>query len=145
MLNDMKEIQYTMRGVSIEQFATPFEPVSDNYGVNVAIRLKTNYVEHTIAVGANVQFLEEGKAFIIAEAFCHYLIEPNCWKELSEDNSKDVVLPKGFVNSLAGISVSTVRGVLCARTENTPFSKYFLPLIMVNPKDGEDVWVVKPE
>lgn len=141
----MKGIQYTLRGVSIEQFATPFEPASDNTEVNVAIRIKTNYQEQAIAVGANVQFLEDGKAFLVAEVFCHYLIESNCWKELSEGDTKDVILPKEFVNSLAGIAVSTVRGVLCAKTENTPFSKFYLPLIMVNPKDGEDVKIVKPE
>lgn len=141
----MKGIQYTLRGVSIEQFATLFEPASDNTEVNVAIRIKTNYQEQAIAVGANVQFLEDGKAFLVAEVFCHYLIESNCWKELSEGDTKDVILPKEFVNSLAGIAVSTVRGVLCAKTENTPFSKFYLPLIMVNPKDGEDVKIVKPE
>lgn len=141
----MKGIQYTLRGVSIEQFATLFEPASDNTEVNVAIRIKTNYQEQAIAVGANVQFLEDGKAFLVAEVFCHYLIESNCWKELSGGDTKDVILPKEFVNSLAGIAVSTVRGVLCAKTENTPFSKFYLPLIMVNPKDGEDVKIVKPE
>lgn len=142
---NMKEIKYTLRGVSIEQFATPFVPSSENFDVNVSVPIKSNYQEHAIAIGANVQFLAEGKVFLIAEAFCHYQIEPNCWKELSEGDSKEVVLPKGFVGSLAGIAVSTVRGVLCARTENTPFAKYFLPLIMFDPKQGEDIKIAKPE
>lgn len=141
----MKEIKYSLRGVSIEQFATPFIPSSDEYDVNVSIPIKSNYQEHAIAIGANVQFLAEGKVFIVAEAFCHYQIEPDCWKELSDSDSRDVILPKGFIGDLARIAVSTVRGVLCAKTENTPFSKYFLPLIMVNTKDGEDVKIVKPE
>lgn len=141
----MKEIKYSLRGVSIEQFATPFIPSSDDYDVNVSIPIKSNYQEHAIAIGANVQFLAEGKVFIVAEAFCHYQIEPDCWKELSDSDSRDVILPKGFIGDLARIAVSTVRGVLCAKTENTPFSKYFLPLIMVNTKDGENVKIVKPE
>ena len=141
----MKEIKYSLRGVSIEQFATPFIPSSDDYDVNVSIPIKSNYQDHAIAIGANVQFLAEGKVFIVAEAFCHYQIEPESWKELSDADSSDVILPKGFIGDLARIAVSTVRGVLCAKTENTPFSKYFLPLIMVNTKDGEDVKIVKPE
>ena len=141
----MKEIKYSLRGVSIEQFATPFIPSSDDYDVNVSIPIKSNYQDHAIAIGANVQFLAEGKVFIVAEAFCHYQIEPDSWKELSDADSSDVILPKGFIGDLARIAVSTVRGVLCAKTENTPFSKYFLPLIMVNTKDGEDVKIVKPE
>ena len=142
---DMKEIKYSLRGVSVEQFATPFIPSSDDYDVNVSIPIKSNYQDHAIAIGANVQFLAEGKVFIVAEAFCHYQIEPDSWKELSDADSRDVILPKGFIGDLARIAVSTVRGVLCAKTENTPFSKYFLPLIMVNTKDGEDVKIVKPE
>lgn len=141
---DMKEIKYILRGVSVEQFATPFLPSLDDYDVNVSIPIKSNYQEHAIAIGANVQFLSEGKVFIIAEAFCHYQIEPESWKELSEGDLKDVVLPKGFIGDLARIAVSTVRGVLCAKTENTPFSKYYLPLIMFNPKEGEDVKISKP-
>ncbi|MBR5678217.1 MAG: hypothetical protein IKX20_08765 [Paludibacteraceae bacterium] len=141
----MKEIKYTLRGVSIEQFATPFVPSSEDFDVNVSIPIKANYQERAIAIGANVQFFAEGRVFLIAEAFCHYQIEPNCWNKLSEDDSKEVVLPKGFINNLAGIAVSTVRGVLCARTENTPFAKYFLPLIMLDPKQGEDVKIAKPQ
>lgn len=141
----MKDIKYTLRGVSIDQFATPFEPSTDDFEVNVNIPIKTNYQEGAIAIGANVQFMEKGKVFMVAEAFCHYLVEPGCWSELSDSGSKDVVLPKAFINSLAGISVSTVRGVLCAKTENTPFSKYFVPLIMVDLNQGEDLKITKPE
>ena len=144
-MKGMNDIKYSLRGVSIDQFATPFEPSSDGYNVNVNIPIKTNYQEHTIAVGANVQFLEKGKAFMIAEVFCHYMIDSKSWSELSESDSKDVFLPKGFINNLAGIAISTVRGVLCAKTENTPFAKYFVPLIMVNLDQGEDLAIAKPE
>lgn len=141
----MKDIKYTLRGVSIDQFATPFEPASNDFVVNINIPIKTNYQEHAIAIGANVQFVEKGKVFMVAEAFCHYQVEPECWSELSEADSQDVVLPKGFINSLAGIAVSTVRGVLCAKTENTPFARFFVPLIMVDLNQGEDLRIAKPE
>ena len=132
----MKDIKYLLRGVSIDQFATPFEPLSEDFEVKIGIPIKTNYQEHSIAIGANVQFLENGNVF---------LVEPGCWNELSEADSKDVVLPKGFINSLAGIAVSTVRGVLCAKTENTSFAKFFVPLIMIDLNQGEDLRIIKPE
>lgn len=144
-MKDIKDIKYTLRGVSINQFATPFEPSSNDVEVNVNIPIKTNYQEGAVAIGANVQFLEKGKVFMVAEAFCHYLVDPGCWSELSDANSKDVILPKAFINSLAGIAVSTVRGVLCAKTENTPFAKYFVPLFMVDPNQGEDLKIAKTE
>ena len=144
-MKETKGIQFNLRGVSIDQFATPFEPTTDNIEVNVSIPIKTNYQEHAIAVGANIQFVEDGKVFIIAEVFCHYLIEQECWKRLSDSDSKDVVLPKEFINNLSGIAIGTVRGVLCAKTENTPFSKFFVPLVMISPDNGVDLTIPKPE
>ena len=95
----MKDIKYSLRGVSIDQFATPFEPASNDFVVNINIPIKTNYQEHAIAIGANVQFVEKGKVFMVAEAFCHYQIEPDCWRELSEADSKDVVCRKGLLTA----------------------------------------------
>ena len=69
----MNKIQYTLRGVSIEQFATPFEPSSDNIQLSLNIPVRTNYQERSFAIGANIQFLEEDKPFLVAEVFCAHL------------------------------------------------------------------------
>ena len=135
----MEQVKYALRGVSIEQFATPFEPQTENIELNLNIPIKTNYAAHTLAIGANIQFLEEGKPFIIAEVFCHYEIEQDSWKELSEENTKDVVLPRDFVRNLVAIAISTCRGALCAKTEKTAFAKYFVPLVNLRPEDGGDL------
>lgn len=135
----MEQTKYLLKGVSIEQFATPFEPRTENFALNLNVPIKTNYAGRAFAVGANIQFLENDKPFIIAEVFCHYEIDEESWKGLSGDNTKDVVLPKEFVRKLVAVAISTTRGVLCARTEKTSFSKYFVPLINIDPQDGEDL------
>ena len=141
----METIQYALRGVSIDQFATPFEPTSNNIQLNLNIPIRTNYHEHTIAVGANIQFLESDKPFIIAEVMCHFIIEDSCWNALTENGKKDAVLPKGLVNNLARIAISTSRGALCAKTEKTPFARFFLPIIEMQEGQGEDVIIPIPE
>lgn len=141
----METIQYALRGVSIDQFATPFEPTSDNIQLNLNIPIRTNYHEHTIAVGANIQFLESDKPFIIAEVMCHFIIEDSCWNALTDNGKKDAVLPKGLVNNLARIAISTSRGALCAKTEKTPFARFFLPIIEMQEGQGEDVIIPIPE
>lgn len=135
----MNTIQYTLRGVSIDQFAAPFEPSSDNIQLNLNIPVRTNYQERSFAIGANIQFLEEGKPFLVAEIFCHYLIEESCWIVLTDNYSKDAVLPKDLVRNLVRIAISTSRGVLCAKTEKTPFAKYLLPVIEMQEDQGEDI------
>lgn len=141
----METIQYTLRGVSIDQFATPFEPTSDNIQLNLNIPIRTNYQEHSIAVGANIQFLESDKPFIIAEVICHFIIEDSCWNALTENGAKDAVLPKGLVNNLARIAISTSRGALCAKMEKTPFARFFLPIVEMQEGQGEDVIIPIPE
>lgn len=135
----MDKIKYSLKGVSIEQFATLFEPQSDSIALNINVPIRTNYASHTLAVGANIQFLEDEKPFIVAEVFCHFEIDSDSWRELSSDNTKDVVLPKDFVRMLVAIAISTCRGALYAKTENTAFSKYFVPLVELGSDAGEDL------
>lgn len=138
----MNKIKYALRGVTVEQFATIFEPASDSIELNVSIPIKTNYERKALAVGANVQFVEDGKPFLVAESFCHYEIENNCWDELSEGNTKDVTLPKEFIDALARTAIGTIRGAICVKTENTPFAKYCLPIIEVNPSQTGEGFVI---
>ena len=135
----MEAIKYALRGVSIEQFATVSEPTTDNIQLNLNIPIRTNYEERTIAVGANIQFLEQDRPFLIAEVLCHFIIDEDCWNSITENNIKDAILPKGMVNNLARIAISTSRGALCAKTENTPYSKFFLPIIDMPDEQGEDL------
>ena len=135
----METIQYALRGVSIDQFATPFEPTSENIQFSLNIPIRTNYQEHAIAVGANIQFFESDKPFIIAEVMCHFIIEDSSWNTLTENGTKDAVLPKMVVNNLVRIAISTSRGALCAKTEKTPFARFILPIIEMKEGQGEDV------
>lgn len=139
----MEGIKYILRGVSIEQFATVYEPTSDDIQINLNIPIRTNYDERTIAVGANIQFLDQDKVFLIAEVLCHFIIEEDSWYRITDNKTKEAVLPKGMINDLARIAISTSRGVLCAKTENTPYYKFFLPLIDISDEQGEDLIVPK--
>ena len=115
----MEAIKYALRGVSIEQFATVFEPASDN-----------------------IQFLEQDRPFLIAEVLCHFIIDEDSWNGITDNKTKDAVLPKIIVNNLARIAISTLRGSLCAKTENSPYSKFFLPLIDMPDEQGEDLIII---
>ena len=116
----MANIKYNLRGVSVEQFATLFEPTSDRVNLNVEIPIKTNYADRAFAVGANIQFLEDDKPFLVAEAMCHYQIEEKCWLELSNDGTTDVVIPAQLMDTLTRIAIGTVRGAICVKTETLP-------------------------
>lgn len=137
----MNAINYALKGVTINQFATPFEPIGDKYQLNLNIPIHTNYKERSIAVGANVQFLEEEKPFLIAEVLCHFIIKESYWNTITNNRKKDAVLPKELINDLARTAISTARGALCVKTENTPFSGFLLPIIELEEGQGVDVLI----
>lgn len=138
----MTDIKYALRGITMEQFATLFEPTSDRFEILVSIPIKTNYDERSLAVGANIQYVEDGKTFLTAEVFCHYEIEKECWDNLSEGNTKDVVLPKELMDSLARIAIGTARGAICVKTENSVFAKYYLPIIEIGASHEKNGFVI---
>jgi hypothetical protein len=132
-------IKFTLRGVSIEQFATVFVPTSESIQVDLSVPIRTNYDERALAVGAKIQYLENDKLFLVAEVSCHFIITDDSWDRLTDYGSHDAILPKSFVKNLATISIGTLRGALCAKTENTPYSKYFLPMFIMTEDQGEDI------
>lgn len=138
----MTDIMYKLCNVSIEQFAMLFEPTGDRIVVDVSISTKKNYTKKAFAVGANVQYIENGKTFLMTEVFCHYVIEEASWEKLSSGGKRDVVLPEELMATLANISVDTARGVICAKTENTPFGQYFLPIIEIKHENDGNGYVI---
>jgi hypothetical protein len=49
-----------------------------------------------------------------------------------------LIVPKGFLAHLAMITTGTSRGVLFAKTEATPFSKFIIPTLNVSEMIYED-------
>ena len=135
----MKPVKYALRGISIEQFAMLFEPQSDDVELEISVPIKTNYDTHTFAVGASIRFVEKGNPFLVVEVYCHFIIENQTWEVLSDSSKRNVVLPRELIDALARVAVSTARGVMCARTENTPYSKFFLPIVEIGNTQGDDL------
>ncbi|MPN63841.1 hypothetical protein SDC9_211608 [bioreactor metagenome] len=50
-----------------------------------------------------------------------------------------LLVPKNFMQHLAVITIGTARGILHAKTENTPFNQYVLPTINVSEMIKDDV------
>ena len=136
-------IKYALRGVSIEQFATVFVPTSESIQVDLNVHIHTNYDEQAIAVGAKIQYLENDKLFLVAEVVCHFIIGDDSWNKLTNSGVRDAILPKRFVRDLVDASISTLRGARCAKTENTPYSKFFLPIFNMTDDQGEDLVISK--
>lgn len=137
----MKEgsVGFALVGIKTEQFAT-FE---DNYkdkaktNLNTGLEFKFNKDEKLLAVVVTIIFEQNKKAFLKLQVSCHFRISDESFKNYCDDSV--ITLPQGFMTHLTMITVSSVRGVLHAKTEGTIFNKYLLPTLDVTKMVKEDI------
>lgn len=122
-------VRFAYTGVEIKQFAM-LDLVNDNSGaINMSASANVNYDDRAIGIGLNLQFISSDKPFLVIDTLSHFVIEEQCWNELSNNKTEDVILPKRFLEHLNALAIGTTRGVLIGKTDGTEYSKYFLPLV----------------
>jgi len=129
-----KEIQFILTGINTLEFATIESNLNELFkeaGLNTTIDFAIDEENTAIECILKFELLLDDNPIIIISVSCEFDIEENTWEQFK--NAKKTVLnvPKGFIQHLAMITVGTARGVLHAKTENTPFNQYFLPQLNV--------------
>lgn len=76
------------------------------------------YKSHKLLITCDAELLCKNVVFAKYPIKCYFGIEASCWEQLSENYTKDVTLPSGFISHLLSISVSTMRGYIFAKTED---------------------------
>lgn len=137
--NNNKAVGFKLLNVSTEQFALIENCFQKDAGINldISLRFAANDEERKVGVFVLVKFNCANKPFIIIEAGCHFEIQPASWNEMLSNNV--LLVPKNFMQHLAVITIGTARGILHAKTENTPFNQYVLPTINVSEMIKDDV------
>lgn len=139
-----KNIQFQIHHMVVDQFATLEDPKEKSSTFSVSVRPGCNYGLRAVAISVSVQFISEDRPFLVLETNSFYQISPESWTEMTEKDSSKVVIPKPFIESLVQISISQTRGALFVKTENTPFSKFFLPIVNVGSFEISDL-VITPD
>ncbi|SEM57288.1 hypothetical protein SAMN05216436_105215 [bacterium A37T11] len=134
-------VGFKIRKIATEQFAVLEENFVEGEKVrlNNGFRFGVHKTDHIIVVFANFKFEIQKKPFLLIEAGCYFAINAESWKEFLSDEEKKLTIPKNLLSHLATLSVGTARGILHAKTENTPFNKYFIPSINVAEMINEDI------
>lgn len=131
MGKEKTNIGFALQGIKTEQFAI----LDENYtpkkevGLGTGLQFKINHQNKQIATFLSFEFIQGKKVFLKIQVSCHFKIEENAWDSFIRENK--LILPKGFLAHLAMITTGTTRGILFAKTEATPFSKYMIPTINV--------------
>lgn len=134
LLGKVKAIGFALNKITTEQFAV----IEDNFpqdeneiGIGINFRFTASKSQKMLGVFTTCTFQVEEKQFLVVEASCHFKIKPQDWENLLNNENNELTVPKGLLVHLATITVGTTRGILHAKTGNTSFSKYHLPIVNV--------------
>ena len=133
------EIGFLLSGIVTEQFATFDDSFKKDEPVELSTGLKFGVDDEnqTISVTVSIQFMQNKNPFLKLDAACHFQIIDSAWKKfISKDK---IIIPQYLITHLAVLAVGTTRGVLHAKTENTPFNSFMLPTINVKEMIDEDL------
>ncbi|MCU7522385.1 MAG: hypothetical protein HF312_19380 [Ignavibacteria bacterium] len=135
-----KPIRFQLRQITTEQFAVIGEPPTEET-INVSTRSNFRYSDDKPALGVFVElrFNEKDTPFLLIEAGCHFEIEESDWESLKDRENNTIRLPKDFAVHLLMLTIGTIRGILHAKTENTPLNKFFVPLLNVLQMVNSDI------
>lgn len=143
-MKNKDHISFGLRKISTEQFAiieSAFEKSTENIELTNGLRFGFDIENRIISVLVSANFNQDKGPFLLLEIGCHFEIDKEQWGELNNIEAFEIKLPMELARHLVMLSIGTLRGVLHAKTENTPFNMFFLPTINVNDLVKEDVTI----
>lgn len=131
--NTKLSVPFTLRQIKTIQFATFDQEICDTEKINLesAVTFKIDSKNRFIGVFNKFSLYQNEKVLLVIEANCNFEIEKNGWDSLVNKDEGTIILPSGLAQHLAVLTVGTTRGILHAKTEGTPFNRFFLPTIDV--------------
>jgi hypothetical protein len=141
MKKESATISFTLQGIETKQFATFGNGPLDTQNIHEQIEFTfgADEAHHIIACIFRYTLMEVKKVFLVVEISCDFQLDSQDWKPLIDKKDKKLILPKGFVQHLANITVGITRGVVHAKTENTPFNHFPVGLVNLKSLLNKDV------
>jgi hypothetical protein len=127
-------IEYTIRDIVIQKFSTDNTAIIDKDGTSpIKIGLGANFNtdfendEIIITIHYSVVSNNRKKKLCNLEVGYHFHIKGLNSKYRIEEDS--IGVPDKFILDIMSYSVGTTRGIFIAKTEDTLYRKYYLPMI----------------
>ncbi|WP_445710464.1 hypothetical protein [Flavobacterium sp.] len=144
-MEKQNQISFGLRRITTEQFAiieSSYDKSKDEaVELGTGLRFGFNTEKRIITVLLAINFSQEKAPFLVLEIGCYFQIIEEHWNTLYNAETKEINLPKSIAIHMVMLAVGTIRGVLHAKTENTPFNKFFLPTINVYELVKDDILI----
>lgn len=121
------EIPFRLKGISTTRFS--IAQALDEKGTKAKLEFSPGFLSNpetrTVGAAFGLRLMRGQEELVFVEVVCHFELSEPYWNGLQEnDGAKELPLPVAL--HLATLAAGTARGVFHAKTENTPFQRYFL-------------------
>lgn len=143
-MNQERSIKFGFARITTDEFAITGEQFNSSEGavINAHMAFGWNKNEHIFAVQLKCTVLQQDRILAVVAVTCHYRFMPEDWAASYVEDSDKLIVPKMPALHFASLTVSTVRGVLHAKTEHHPINALIIPPINVNDFVKGDVELV---
>lgn len=140
----MENLYYRFKNISVEQFATLSEELSNSLPLDFETQLSFQfYQEEKVIVSRSIVSLIQGSELKLKSVFdCSFEIKEESLIQITQEDGS-VIFPRSVLIQLASLNYGTLRGIIVERTKGTCFSSVFLPPLVVGEIIKEDLVVKK--
>lgn len=136
----MAGIKYKFKNIEEKQFACfpdNFKEESDTNG-NAKLEFSANIERSEVKCRCKVELKQEDTLLLVTEIECTFALTKDSWEDIGNNQYK---LPVDFMRHLVSLVIGTERGIIFAKTENTPLRKIILPSINLKSIVKDDLIV----
>lgn len=128
----MENLYYRFKNVSVEQFATLSDSLSENSSMDYETRFSFRYLkDESVLVSRTETALFQDKELKMKAVFdCAFEFKKESIVEITQEDGS-IVFPRDVLIQLASLNYGTLRGVVLERTKGTAFASIFLPPLAV--------------
>ncbi len=127
-MNTDIEIIYKYCKIELEQFAILEDTYQSDMGdtqIQTGVQFSYDQDQHIICCDTSVILIQGDKTLLKTQLKSYFDLQPESVEALKEDGA--IVFDEPLLIQFASLSYGSLRGVIYAKTLNTPFNNFILP------------------
>jgi hypothetical protein len=141
IMEDVQLIRFMFSKIVTNEFAVTGEKFDETREYRVTVNLGFGLDKDQRVVNCSLKAFihQEERLLTVVGVTCAYKVLPEDWDRTYKNDTQSFVLSKISGLYLAGLTVSTVRGILHGKTESLPINAALLPMINVQELVKADI------
>jgi hypothetical protein len=143
-MTDTRSIQFGFSAITTDEFALTGEVYDPAIEAQMNVTVDFSFIknESRLKVGVKCLLYQEEKTLVIIAVSCWFKVSLDDWYAQYNEEGNTLTLQRLAALHFAGLTVSTTRGALHAKTENRMMQSVVLPPVNLNEIIKEDIILI---